>query len=238
MTAQQVTFNIEMHPSHIYAFRGAFIDMVRSSTLSLKEKEIFSNKVDDGYRGKPKITYPLIQYRCSDDLAQIWAMNEGVHALHKVIDSDVLQHFTIANQAMPLEVVHMQEENMQLSIDTHKSYCYQIKQYVPLSKEKKIDYGHQPTYIDKIKMLEQLLLNELVLLTYACHLKDSPRISVSIIDIIDKYHSSYHTKNNEDKVSIDLDVYNLTIRTNMRISPGLSIGRHKAYGYGIVHPIE
>jgi hypothetical protein len=231
------TFNVKMEQDHIYAFRGAFLDLVRhSSILLVKEQEILTNKVNhpDG-KVALRETYPLLQFRCVENMALIWAVNEGVDILKKIISSGILDHFTIEQNLLPLVVVREEErESLDDIIDEHQKHHYTVLDFAPFNQEKKAIYAQTNSYIEKIQMMQQLLLNELVLLTYALKFKNDKLITVEILDMVEKGKRVYTTKNGGKKIYVEVPIYTIKISTNMKMPCGVSIGRHKAYGYGVV----
>jgi len=238
---QSITFDLAMKPQQIFDFRGAFIDMVRSSKLTKQEKELFSNREEapDGSKGKAIERYPLIQYRWAEGKALIWAMNEGVDAIKKLVKSKIFDQFTIQNQHVPLLVTHTSEKELvALRIDEERAHLYLVFHFVPFGQDKEKEYHSMPTYIEKIKVLEQVLLNELVLLTYAVGMKTDKKITVEIVDIIRKSNARYKTKNSDGSyMVIEPQSYFMKIRSNIVLPEGIAIGRHKAYGYGIIIPV-
>lgn len=235
-----LTFDLAIDPQDIYSFRGAFIDMVRKSPhISDEVKELFSNKIDDGDKGKPKQTYPMIQYRCEDGLAQVWAINEGARAMQHVIKYGLIDNFCIEGHTLPLVIVKTLEKELQDAVvEDEICHHYHVKQLLPFNKIKQTAYKEELSYINKVKLIEQLILNELVLLTYALKIDNSKRIQVEITDILSRSKAPYRTKDDNERLTVDEYVFNLKFRTNINLPENISIGRHKAYGYGILQVIE
>ena len=235
-----LTLSLPLRPKHIYDFRGAFIDMLIEHKLPQDIIEIFSNKSDDGtQQGKPIEQYPMVQFRSIDGIATLWAVNEGVTALKKVIKSAVLNNFNINGQDYPLEIIkEVDRETLDIGFSKEMDFHYHVKQLLPLNEPKSNEYKNTSSYVSKIKLIEKIILNELVLLTYALKLKNPPEIKVEITDVISKSKSPYRTKNKNERIQIDEYTFNIKFRTNMELPNEISISRHKSCGYGILYRIE
>jgi hypothetical protein len=144
---------------------------------------------------------------------------------------------------MELKVI---KEKEQLSIlrppcSKKKASPIRIHQYIPFNDEKLADFEALTKLTEKIKMLEQLLLNELVLFTYAINwsLSPSQRITTQLLDI-EKVGDGAYTTKNQNKQTQKLyykKVYTLTFETNVDFPDGISLGRHKSVGYGVLQKL-
>jgi hypothetical protein len=231
-----LTFDLQIPKSKLYAFRGALIDFVGY------DKDSFHNKNNEaGQLGKPIIRYPKIQYRALDKHLQIWAINEGIPALKAIIKNDCIHDFSLEGYPMELKVIKEKETLNFLPDVTKKKHQYRIHQYIPFNDEKFTAFEALNKLTDKIKMLEQLLLNELVLFTYAINWSLSPaqRITTQLLDIEKVGDGAYTTKNQQkqtQKIHYK-KVYTLTFETNVDFPDGISLGRHKSVGYGVLQKL-
>ncbi len=241
MHTLSLTFSLTLRPQNLYAFRGAFIHLARTSTLTDAEKELFSNREDDGgIKGQSKERYALVQYRWEQGKAVIWAMNEGAKALKKLANSGLFQKFTIEGDHMPLEVIKESEKSFGViqARDTLQ-YTYLGFHFIPFNNEKDKAYHELGSFAEKVKLLEQILLNEIVLLKYVLQPTSDTAVEVELIDVIRKSTGHYKTKDkNGDYITLEPQSYFIKFRSNLEIPDGMSIGRHKANGYGVIRPLE
>ena len=64
-------------------------------------------------------------------------------------------------------------------------------------------------------------------------------IAIQIVDIIEKGNAGFRTKDELGRsVNKWTKKYFLCVKTNINIPDGFSIGKNKAYGYGIFHLLE
>lgn len=234
----QLHFDLPLQPQEVFDCRGAFIHFANQSKLKEEEKSIFSNRQTGSQDAKGRVIerYPKIQYRVSGGKAAIWSVNDGVIALDKLMRENQFDQFTLYGRPMPIQIVHKDLMNWpEVGIEPEKSYEYICHGMLPFNEEKEIRYQHCTTYHEKITLLEQILLNEAVLLTYALGIDNQKPIHLELTDIVDTGFALYKTKDAKGRyVELYPRYFTAGFRTNFRLPKGISLGRHKAYGYGQV----
>lgn len=234
MNTISVTFDLKITPQQIYDFRGAIIDFVGL------ENDLFHNRelLPEGALGNPMQRYPKIQYRFQDGNAALWGINEGAEALKKMLTKN-LNDFEMYGVQTPLRIYQkIEDKNIQTSVG--ERYSYRLRHFIPLNEENDKKWQAADSYHDKISLLEQIILNELVLFSYAAQwqLPETPKLSVSIKDILHQSTAHFKTRNEQNRfVNKYAKSFDIIFQTNALLPEGIGLGRHKAYGYGIVSSI-
>ncbi len=237
----EIVFNFSLLPEYIYDFRGAIIALAhhKDSTLTKAERELLQNRTEDEdgkETSKTKLSYPLIHFRSNNKEACIWAVNEGVTALKKLLQPKLLKHFAINGKVCKLEVKKEKEIMDAVLQIIKKPTTYLLFHYIPIHANKKKDYYSLPTMEDKLKLIKQKITNEIQQLCQATAVNiEEKKIKINIIDIIKKGTAVYKTKTTTGKLLVlEPDSYFLKIAINMQLPQGIALGVHKAYGYGVV----
>lgn len=233
MHTLQHTFQLKIKPQQIYDFRGAIID------LAGPENDLFHNReFKNGIWGNPIERYPKIQYRVDDGCASIWAMDEGVKALKKIMRKGMIANFEMYGTETPLQTIKEKENKGFQPAVTKDWHYYNLKHFIPMNTKKFEEYKSLITYKEKIALIEKIIVDEILLLSYAVtdwNLTKKQWVKVEIIDIFQKTAARLKTKkNNGDFFTAHPNSYYLQFRTNALLPAGIALGRHKAYGYGIL----
>lgn len=233
MNTFSITFDLSITPQQIYDFRGALIDFVGL------ENDLFHNRelLPDGGLGNPLQRYPKIQYRFQEGKAAIWGINEGAAALKKMLNKN-LNEFEMYGVQTPLRVFQkLEDKNFQPQVG--ENHIYRLRHFVPFNDVKDKEWQTKDTYHEKISMLEQIILNELVLFSYATQwqLPEKPRLTVTLKDILHQSTAHFKTRNEQNRfVNKYAKSFDIIFQTNALLPEGIGLGRHKAYGYGFVYP--
>lgn len=228
MNTISLTFDLRIRPQQIYDFRGAIIH------LTGVENDLFHNREvqADGSIGKPLERYPKIQYRTIDGKATLWGLDEGAAAL-KQLSEKQLEDFEMFGVQTPLHIIR-QIEVHHFQPEISAPATYRIRHFIPLNDEKDKEWNTLEIYTEKIKMLEQILLNELVLFSYAVQWELSEKLQVQIKDILHQSAARYKTREGKHTINKYFKSFDIIFRVNALLPDGISLGRHKAYGYGVL----
>ena len=236
MHTLQHTFQLKIKPQQIYDFRGAIID------LAGPENDLFHNReFKNGVWGNPIERYPKIQYRVNDGCATIWAIDEGVKALKKIMKKGTIASFEMYGAETPLQTIKEKEnKGLEPSISQDWNH-YNLKHFIPFNPKKYEEYQSKQTFKEKISIIEKIIVDEILLFSYAINwnIPKEQRVKVELCDIMQKTAARLKTKtDNGDFFTAHPNSYYLQIRTNAKLPDGIAFGRHKAYGYGVLETIE
>lgn len=235
MKTAQYIFNLSLKPEQIYDFRGALIHLAGA------ENDIFHNReYANGKWGKPIERYPKIQYRSINGYAAIWAMEEGIEALQKIMKKDGIPHFEMHGVDKPLLKTDKDTQTFIPEVDNTWHY-YTLQHFIPFNAATYAIYKKQENYTDKIHYLEKKITDEILLFSYAVNdwnIAPEQRVKTEIVDVLNISTALMQTKDNLGRrVKIHPLSFRLAIRINASLPHGISLGRHKAYGYGILNTL-
>lgn len=239
-----LVFNFDLNPFHIYDFRGALIDYARhfykEGKLTKEEFELFANK-DEGTR-QLKNTYARIQYRSIHHEACIWAVNEGADAVEKLIQTDKKQNrkyiksFSVQrSKPFDLEIKLFEKEQPKPPAYSKAEQYYVLHQLVPF--DVKTEKTLKQDFIARIQELQHRLENELILFCTQFGSKfnfEKKPVKVTLIDVSSRNGGIFKTKDKETGKAKEVPItyYFVKFKTNLTLPENISLGRHKAYGYG------
>lgn len=237
-----ITFDIALHPNKIYDFRGAFISLAASSGISDKDISWISNEeYEKGNWGNAIDQYPRVQYRVNQGQLQIWAINEGRKAMERLINKNILQHFTLQNKLTPLQIIKIEKESFTIHKDTDM-HSYLLFHYVPCDEVKEKIYHQMGTMVEKVQYLEQLISKGISNAFLSLSVRDNNDLvtKVTIVDIIKKDKAVYKTKDKKSRKPITKHPlsYFIKFKTDILLPDGFAIGNHKSQGYGAIYKIE
>lgn len=237
MKTIQYIFNLKLKPEQIYDFRGAIIHYAGA------ENHLFHNRnYDNGNWGKPIERYPKIQYRSIKGYAAIWAMDEGIEALQKLMNKDGnIPDFELYGIAAPLYKIEKDTDSL-LPQYTDVWHYYTLHHFIPLNTETYKTYKALETFKEKAAYLEKKIVDEILLFSYAVEdwqLQPGQPVKVEITDILSITKALLRTKGDDGQLLKMRPIsFQLQLRCNLLLPEGISLGRHKAYGYGVLHGLS
>jgi len=233
MNTLSLTFDLRIRPQQIYDFRRAIIALAGTGNDLFHNREV----LPDGSEGHPLQRYPKIQYRIQDGYASLWAMNEGVDALKALMKpKEGFDQFEMFGIHTPLRIIQKTEDR-NFSCEVNEFQIYRLRHFLPFNTEKYQEYQASELFKDKITLLEQGILNELVLFSYAAGwtLPEKPRLKVQLKDILHLSTGRYKTADDHGRMVFKYSkAFDLLLQINAWLPEDISLGRHKAYGYGVL----
>jgi hypothetical protein len=226
---------MSLRRNNIYDFRGAFIDMaVTSGKLKDHEITLLANReYSGGQWGKESDQYPKVQYRVEDGQAVLFALEEGVDVLEKLIHYQVFDDFVMRNRNLPLHIQSSYKQERSIKTAS-KGETYMLFHYIPYDHYNDHDYHSAETMKDKVEVLEKTLSHAVNGTLRALGQKKAES-TVTLIDIIHKDKAVYKTKDKDGKPYTEEVVsYFMKIRCNIAGLDQFAIGKHKSLGYGVL----
>ncbi|MBK7787009.1 MAG: hypothetical protein IPJ54_00190 [Saprospiraceae bacterium] len=151
-----------------------------------------------------------------------------------MIQDYLLELFEMYGAKIPLEPATWPKAgNVVPKVITKKIYTYRLAYYMPFDHRSDHEYHAAPTMTDKIRILDHALTSGLAISLSELGIGESDvkKIRVQMLDIIKTDTLSYKVKAGSDRNYTK--VYDLLISTNVLIPDGYSLGRRKAYGFGV-----
>lgn len=185
-----IEFNLPLRPSQIHDFREAILRCIPDEA----EREIFSNEwVEEGVR-KTIVRYPLVQFRCRNGHAAIWAMQEAVPLVNKFMEQ-CRKKFSWQGKKLELLISQLPMESKNYPVKLLNSrvqpepVIYRLYYYIPFSndnKNKNYDWwkaSRNRPDTEKTRKLEELMVSHICsLIHYAGGFIAKKKIKLAILD--------------------------------------------------------
>ena len=210
------SFNLPIHPREIKQWRGAFIEMAGW------ENDLFHNHVTpDTFHYR----YPLIQYRIHRDQAALYTINEGVEAFQKVLAStDWKIHWEGSQRSMLIDELKMDECTLQM-LPEPKTYT--LHKYLPFNQDNYQRWQATSGMIDRITILEEVLVGHILCLATAMDYQLPERLEVKLQNIQNMRCLHYKAP---------MLAFDLEFTANILLPFGVGLGKSVSHGYGQCRP--
>lgn len=230
-----VQFDLPLRHGQLPQFRESFLRGLETET----EKRLVSHEYKNE-EGKTiyEDRYPLIQFRCRQHRAAVYAIGEGVALLERFLhrhcpaNPEKARPFVWEGGKVRLQVVQLEKEhNRPLSLIKEGPAIYRLHTWLPLNainhqwwKENR----NQPD-VEKTKKLEQILVSHICVLIFKSGgYIARKRIKLRILDK-DRLREVYYKDTGQVAFDIRFEV-------NLRLPPGAGLGNHPAFGFGWQRP--
>jgi len=217
-----LSFNHPIHPRQIQNWRGAFIQMAGW------EDELFHNHNNSQEKNGYHYRYPLIQYRVVNGKAAIFAINEGVEALQKVLSKNDWEiEWGGSKKNLQIEDLQMNEHYLRTKKEWKK---YRLNKWLALNQKNYELWQNCQGIRARIDLLENILGSNLVSLCKGLNYRPDERIEVQIEEILHQDTVKLH----ETKVLCFTIIYS----SNFLLPAGIGIGKGVALGFGNQMPLR
>ena len=214
----QASFDLPIRPQEIGRWRGAFIEM------GAFNEDLFHNHKGDNYHYR----YPLVQYRMHKGKAALFAINEGVEALQRVLAENKWE-LNWKGESVPLRIEDLKMREVHLSmLETPRRYV--VKDWLALNEKNYRLWAKAPGLVARVQLLEKLLANQLIALCNGMNYRMPSRLEVSIESISRTRKVPLY---GIDRVAFDLD-----FRANIFLPSGLAFGKGVSHGFGRQFPFR
>lgn len=214
-----LSFNLPLYARQIPRWRAAFIEMAGW------EDDRFHNHRGDG---KYHYRYPVIQYRVRKGKAAIFAVNEGVEALQKVLaSSDWNIRWEGRTQALMVEDLRMQENELRMLAEPKR---YQVCQYLALNQTNYQVWQSAKNFIERAHLLEALLRNHLLSCLWGLGWDSEERIEVNLHEIRGSRPVSFK--------GVHQIAFDLVFDANVLLPPEAAMGKAVSLGFGRQFPLR
>lgn len=215
-----ISFNLPIHPRQIKNWRGAFLQMAGW------EDEIFHNHDNGKEKQDFHYRYPQIQYRIKHGKAAIFAINEGIPAVQKILaTTDWNIEWEGEKRSLQIEDLRMEEHYFRV-LNTHKKY--RINKWMALTEDNYDKWQACNNYVERVQMIEKLLTNHLLQGLWGMGWDSNERIETNLLTINRIAPVPYHR--------IQLLAFDVEFSTNMLVPSGLGMGKAVSHGFGVVYP--
>ncbi len=211
-----LSFHLPLYPRQIPQWRGAFIQMAGW------EDDLFHNHRNSQEANEFHYRYPLIQYRVQRGKTTIFAINEGVEALQKVLaDKDWILDWQG-------EKVHLQIEDLRMNEHYFRTLAtpkrYKLFKWLALNQENYEKWQQCKGLKERVDLLERILGSNLIALFKGLDWRPAERIEVNIEEVRHSELVRLH--------EASLLAFNIVYSTNVLLPPGIAIGKGVSHGFG------
>lgn len=211
-----ISFNLPIYPRQIQNWRGAFIEMAGW------EDELFHNHANSQAGNGYHYRYPLVQYRMQKGKAAIFAINEGVVAVQKVLaQNDWVLNWQKEKVDLQIEDLRMNEHYLRTTTDLKK---YKLFKWLALNQQNFEKWQACDGLKERVDLLEQILGSNLVSLCKGLNWRPDVRIEVKIEEIRNSRPIKLH--------STSLLAFDIIYKTNVLLPAGIAIGKGVSHGFG------
>ena len=214
----EVTFENEIEPWEVPAFRGAVI------ATAGREHILFHNHADDTFR----YGYPLIQYKQINRKPMIISLDQGIEEIHHFFENMQLG-LLLGERPYELKIagLHMNQITMQVW-DHH--WDYRITNWIALNQENYPTYNAMEALTDKISMLENILKANILSFAKGIGWVIEKPVEVKIKQLSEPRWVSLKGK----KVL----GFNAIFSSNVFLPRNMGLGKSVSVGFGVVYPIK
>lgn len=214
-----ISFKNELGDIPVSAFRGAVIEKVG------REHTIFNNHLGDD---KFVYQYPLIQYKKVGTSPSIFCIESGVDEIHKLFEQ---RSWTIQvyGEKHNLKVDRVDLKNIRLNV-WERMFEYNIWNWQALNEENWLKYLQLETMVEKIAMLEKILIGNIISFAKGVEWDIEKPIKLTIKDVKLERFSKMK--------DIKVKTFGVQFRTNVSLPNYLGLGKGVSKGFGIVKNIR
>lgn len=214
-----VFYDTEINSREIPLFRGAVI-----KSLGDKANVLYHNHTgEETFR----YSYPLIQYKRLNGKAAITCVENGVDLVGQLL-SDFYGMINVGKREAECKVMQVQsaKDLIQLS-NTPK--VYHLYQWLPLNSKNYEQYQSTDDLIEKIKILERVLIGNILSFLKGVDIHMEEQIDLHITNITGQRPANYK--------GIKIMAFDIEFKTNLCLPQYIGIGKNASIGYGLLTKI-
>ncbi len=210
-----IQFENEILPYEIPLFRGAV-----NAALEEQHSILFHNHTEEGLR----YSYPLIQYKRIGKKAAIVCLEEGTEAIGEFFNSEPMQ-LSLGEKEIQLTVENIKADKINVQV-WQTSFCYRIKNWLPLNSKNFKTYIEEDSLAEKMKMLEKILIGNMLSFLKGLDIHIEDQITCSITSLSNSRLIKYK---GVKKMAFDAE-----FKTNMSLPNFIGLGKDASVGFGVV----
>lgn len=209
------TADIDYH--EIPLFRGAVI-----ASMNHEADVLFHNHIDND---KFRYSYPLIQYKRIGGKAAIVCIDAGTDIVGQFLATES-SNMLLNEREITLEIDSIMPR--QLLVQTWQSdFTYYLNRWLPLNPENFMLYQQTDSMVEKIQLLEKILIGNILSFAKGIKLDVTEQIVAKITNIKDSYtiKTNKHTK---------LLAFDTEFTCNVSLPNNIGLGKNSSLGFGTV----
>lgn len=211
-----VTFSYQIPAHQVTAFRGAIIEKVG------RENILFHNHLGDN---RFSYKYPLIQYKIIKDQPAIYCLEAGVEELHKLFGQKTWV-VDLKGTSVKLEIDALDLKSETLIVNGQMR-SYTIHRWQALNEENYRKYQALPSMIERLQMLERILVGNILSFAKGIGWHVEEKIQVKIMDM--PFIKPGRVKD------IKVDTFDLSFQCNVSLPDWMGLGKGVSTGFGVIN---
>lgn len=211
------TFDAKISFAEISYFRGNMIRLSGNDPL-------FHNHHTEGLC----YAYPLIQYKRIDGHAALIGINQGAEALVRILGKEEYL-FQLGNRSADMGAVMIRSEKFPITCDNN-SYIYSISNWLPLNGENYRMYLQTEAMIERIAMLEKILLGNILSFAKGVGVFFDSPVTCRILQLESSGLVSYK--------EVQLMSFSAKFQCNVHLPEYIGLGKSVSVNHGVVSYIK
>jgi len=209
-----VTFENEIQPWEVAAFRGAII------ATAGRDHILFHNHQKNGFR----YSYPLIQYKRIGKKPHLVCIEEGIDEVHHFFEKKQEGLF-LGKRPYELVVDQIRLNKFNLQV-WDKSFNYLIQEWFPLNQKNYKEFKGITSEIKQFEFLEKIMIGNILSFAKGIDWNIDKEIELKITEILRINHISLK--------GIKREAYTLKFKCNVFLPNYISLGKNASLGFGTV----
>lgn len=211
-----VTILTRMPISHneIPFFRGAIIKIAGDLD------ELFHDHRGSGFR----YAYPLIQYKIIDGNAAIVAVNDGIRVA-KTILPFMNSRIQIGHRTSDFILDDITSSTTAVTV-SNETHTYLSSRWLPLNQDNYTLYNELDDMTNKIKMLERLLIGNILSFAKGTGIFLNSTVNVNIADVKTTRQLKYK--------NVMMLGFDIIFKTNVTLPSNIGLGKGVSLGFGTI----
>lgn len=213
-----VTFENEIQPWEVEAFRGAIIATAGRNHI------LFHNHQNNGFR----YSYPLIQYKRIGKKPHLVCIEEGIDEVHHFFENKQ-EGLMLGKRryALLVEKIRLNKFNLQV---WDKSFNYLIQDWFPLTQKNYKDYKAITSEIKQLEFLEKVLIGNILSFAKGIGWNIDKQIDLKLTNILRTNAISFK--------GVRREAFTLNFKSNVFLPNYISLGKNASLGFGTVREIR
>lgn len=203
----------------------AEIPYVRGNMIRLSDNDpLFHNHHAESFC----YSYPLVQYKRINGHAALVGIERGAEALVRILGKEEEFSFQLGNRAVDMGAVMIRSEKFPVMCNA-ASYTYSISNWLPLNKENYRTYQQTEGMIERIAMMEKILVGNILSFAKGVGIFFEHPITCRILQLESAGLINYK--------EVELMSFSGKFRCNVHLPECIGLGKSASVNHGVIRKI-
>ncbi len=212
-----IQFDAEISSQEIVWFRGAVLKSLGDNADLLYHNHIGNHT--------NRYAYPLIQYKRIQKKAAVMGIGKGIEVISQLLSVKDF-NYQIGNRNVQMQIDAVKTYDTDIVITKDTTHPYRLHNWLPLNSENYRQYQESNSIVERIQMLERVLVGNILSFLKGLDLYMEGKIDLHITDIIGQ--KAYTYKN------VKMMAFNIEFKTNIQLPQYVGIGKSASVGCGVL----